>query len=151
MKPFDALPQRIQKKINVTPDCWIWTAARSNNGYGVVQGLSGRKLTHAHRLVFEILAGPIPDGLHIDHLCLNKSCVNPGHLEPVTKAENSRRAVKIGHDHANAPTMCRKGLHDWSKISPIIRRSSDGTILGRQCRGCFRESALRRYHAKKAA
>lgn len=75
--------------------CWRWDRARNRHGYGVVTIRSeGRKTsTTAHRLVYELLAGPIPPGLQLDHLCRNPTCVNPAHLEPVTNGVNHRRAI----------------------------------------------------------
>ena len=65
--------------------CWVWLHTIQVRGYGVAHG----KL--AHRVMYEAVNGPIPDGLQIDHLCENKPCVNPAHMEPVTMAENLRR------------------------------------------------------------
>jgi hypothetical protein len=78
---------RIATKIELAIDgCWTWTGAKASHGYG------NTARTTAHREVWELLIGPIPDGLTLDHLCRNPLCVNPDHLEPVTCAENLRRA-----------------------------------------------------------
>jgi hypothetical protein len=70
--------------------CWIWQLQRSPNGYGRTQ--RNGKVTTAHRASYERLVGPIPEGLHLDHLCRVRLCVNPAHLEPVTPLENNRRS-----------------------------------------------------------
>lgn len=69
--------------------CWIWQMKPGSRGYGVLQR-DGLKIP-AHRWVYENCKGPIPAGLDLDHLCRNKICVNPAHLEPVTQTENTRR------------------------------------------------------------
>ena len=77
--------------------CWVWTGRLNDDGYGVLDMSwrgGGPKLRSAHRLAYELLVGPIPDGLELDHLCFVRSCVNPAHLEPVTHAENLRRAAR---------------------------------------------------------
>lgn len=68
--------------------CWEWTG-QLNHGYGRAH-MHGR-LMSAHVAIWELLVGPVPDGLELDHLCLNRRCVNPDHLEPVTRGENMRR------------------------------------------------------------
>lgn len=90
MPAITELPPRIAAKIERDGDCWSWTAYRSKKGYGSVATGTGKSAL-AHRFVFELLIGPIPEGLELDHLCLNTSCVNPEHLEPVAGAENLRR------------------------------------------------------------
>lgn len=82
--------RRFWSKVDASGDCWLWTGA-PHLGYGrFSRGRSGA--TYAHRVAYELLVGPIPDGLTLDHLCWNTLCVNPDHLEPVTRAENTRRA-----------------------------------------------------------
>lgn len=72
--------------------CWIWQwALHPENGYGI-WNVRGKRGQQAHRHYYEMLVGPIPEGLTIDHLCRNRPCVNPAHLEPVTSQENRRRA-----------------------------------------------------------
>ena len=80
--------------------CWEWTGTCQPNGYSAFF-VDGR-LLRGHRWSYEHFIGPIPDGLQIDHLCRNRRCVNPEHLEPVTARENTRRAMRAacvnGHD-----------------------------------------------------
>lgn len=80
---------RLISKFVVTDGCWLWTASKNNRGYGTFR-LAGRTV-QAHRLVYELLVGPIVDGLTIDHLCRNRACVRPSHLEAVSHQENCAR------------------------------------------------------------
>lgn len=73
--------------------CQIWQGAPGLNGYGRLS-IDGR-LTLAHRASYEAFVGPIPSGLTIDHLCRVRMCINPEHLEPVTRAENTRRELEV--------------------------------------------------------
>lgn len=83
----------------VTPNngCWPWTG-RINNGYGVVPLGRRGKVVGAHRFAYELLLGPIPEGLTLDHLCLTTNCVNPAHLDPVSLEENVRRMQAARRD-----------------------------------------------------
>ena len=83
-------PTQLQDLIDASGDCWLWLG-NLRSGYGRLNW-QGSKAT-AHRLVWELLVGPIPDGMTIDHLCRVRSCVNPDHLEVVTLAENIRRGL----------------------------------------------------------
>lgn len=102
-------------------ECWLWTATLNSRGYSQFQ--YDHRVGLGHRFAYELLVGPIPDGLQIDHLCRTPACVNPAHLEPVTNRENSRRGYRATKTH------CPQG-HPYSGDNLIIRHS------GRSCRIC---------------
>lgn len=117
------------------PDgCWIWTAS-TVNGYG--QFGSGGRTVRAHRFAYELLIGPIPDGMHLDHLCQTPPCVNPAHLEPVLPAINAKRVgMRI--------TACPQG-HEYTPENTAFHNGA------RYCRQCARDSQKRMREAKKVA
>lgn len=82
--------QRFWAKVIKTETCWLWSAS-CGHGYGRFS--VNRKSVIAHRFAYELLVGPIPDGLVLDHLCRVTRCVNPTHLEPVTTRENTMRGA----------------------------------------------------------
>lgn len=86
--------------------CWVWTGFRERSGYGRFTCAGVRKL--AHRWSYELLVGPVPEGLQLDHLCRNRSCVNPAHLEPVTGRTNILRGECDAADNARK-THCKRG------------------------------------------
>lgn len=86
--------------------CWEWSGKRRPAGYGVIWDGGKEKL--AHRVSYELFEGVIPDGLDLDHLCRNRICVRPAHLEPVTRQENLLRGQTIPAKHA-AKTACPQG------------------------------------------
>lgn len=114
-------------------DCWEWTAFTDEKGYGRINNRSGT--TYAHRVVYEGLVGPIPEGLEIDHLCRNRSCVKPDHLEPVTHAENNRRgyATFIAAAKQLAKTHCKRG-HEFTDENTAYTKEN-----WRRCRTCHNE------------
>jgi hypothetical protein len=105
-KPATDPFSRMTDKFTIGDGCWEWTGAKTGAGYGKI--LTFRSIQVAHRVLYELLVGPVPDGMELDHLCQNKSCVNPGHLEPVTHRENIRRGPGHGKE-----THCPKG-HPYS-------------------------------------
>ena len=117
-------------------DCWHWKRA-SHKGYGVTW--SDGRTRQAHRVVWERLVGPIPDGLELDHMCRNRGCVNPDHCEPVTGGENTRRGAigSINVARAAAQTRCVNG-HD---LADAYRRPNGHRI----CRTCVAIRNRRRY------
>jgi len=88
-RPGRPIGDRLFGRLVQEADCWIWTGA-ANKGYGVI-GV-GRKQWQTHRLSYELLRAPIPEGLTIDHLCRRPLCCNPWHMDPVPLRVNVRRA-----------------------------------------------------------
>lgn len=122
------------QRIDMTAGCWIWLGTRSTRGYGRI--FQGGKPLQAHRVIYELLVGPIPIGMTIDHLCRNRLCVNPSHLEPVTDRVNRMRgmsppAISARRNH------CARG-HEYTLESTRI---NDGA---RVCRVCDREQTKAR-------
>jgi hypothetical protein len=113
-------------------ECWPWLGGKILSGYGSFKW-DGR-VQGAHRAAYEILVGPIPEGLYIDHLCRNPNCVNPAHLEPVTNWENVRRSP-IANAAVNArKTHCIRG-HEFTPENTYYRVGG-----GRTCQVCRRLS-----------
>lgn len=84
---------RFERKVQRSGDgCWIWTGAKNSRGYGQLK-IDGRS-RYAHRLAYEHWQGLIPEGFELDHLCRTRACVNPAHLEPVTRRARTSVAVK---------------------------------------------------------
>jgi len=143
MPAFRPLADRFWEKVDRhdPDDCWHWTGALSH-GYGHIKAEApSRDVLYAHRASYEMLVGPIPEGLHIDHLCRNLRCVNPKHLEPVTRAENSRRLM------ADRPLMthCRRG----HPFTPENSARHCAHCRGRYCRICFYEARARQRARKQ--
>lgn len=102
--------ERFWTFVNKTATCWLWTGVRHGPGYGRFRQTtksSGRQAM-AHRYSYELVHGPIPEGLQIDHLCRNPSCVRPDHLEAVTARENTMRSRAPSARNARK-THCPKG------------------------------------------
>jgi len=123
--------ERFLEKIEVSPNgCWVWKGQISSNGYGHFWW-AGRMST-AHRFSYEFFREFIPDNLEPDHLCRNRSCVNPDHLELVTRSVNMKRGLLGGHR-----THCKRG-HPYSGDNLYVY--PDGRRL---CRACARITSQR--------
>ena len=124
--------ERVLARVDTTDAeaCWEWPGARWSCGYGMVYD-DGR-LAPVHRVTYEHLVGPVPEGLTLDHLCRNRPCCNPLHLEPVTMAENNRRGDGWAGRNARK-THCPRG-HAYDEEN--TRTTPSGW---RDCRACNRE------------
>lgn len=117
-----------------TAECWVWQKGKSRDGYARIQ--VGRKSRDAYRVAYEAFVGPVPEGLELDHLCRNRACINPAHLEPVTRRVNVLRGVSIVAVNARK-THCASD-HPLSGDNLYIR--PDG---GRACRRCNADAVAR--------
>lgn len=138
------LEQRAKKfwsQVDKTESCWNWKRGL-RNGYGA-PWFKGRKSEYAHRISYELLVGKIPKGMEIDHLCRNRACCNPSHLEVVSAKENTLRGIGITAINSKK-TKCING-HLFTLINTYKYKTKDGFIK-RYCRVCNRLSG-RRYYA----
>ena len=147
IRPVSGLLARVMERIDLhgpePPDpalpveggCWLWLGGCIPSGYGSISVNDETQMVH--RLVYELLIGPIPEGYEIDHRCRVRVCCRPGHTEPVTPEENMRRSRR---------PVCRKG-HSMTE-------GNTGPVKGKRwqrvCRTCAREKA-RQYRARRKA
>lgn len=142
--------ERFNAKIAPGPNgCIEWTGGLNGSGYGQFYrggrtSLEQTGKTYAHRWSYEHHVGPIPKGMELDHLCRNPKCVNPAHLEPVTRRENNLRGTSPAAVHARK-THCPAG-HPYAGDNLYIHP----TKRMRYCRTCGRAQAQRRRDRIKA-
>ena len=149
----DQLPAAVERALRRTViddnGCWVFQGAKSH-GYGRIAvrlaEYKGR-WWHLHRAVYTVMVSPVPDELVIDHLCRNRACCNPAHLEPVTNWENLRRGA--GWVAVNASkTHCVNG-HEYTPENTRIRQSA-GRAPYRTCKECKRQQDAERKRRKVA-
>ena len=123
--------ERFWPKVDASGDCWEWAGAINPNGYGVF-GLNGKNIG-AHRFAYEDLVETIPDGMHIDHMCKYRRCVNPDHLQIVTPGDNVRlgAAAVRRTQQAKSATHCKNG-HE--RTGDNLYESPNGSRVCRKCR-----------------
>jgi hypothetical protein len=120
--------------------CWEWRGARNPKGYGNIRVESYGPARSVHRVAYTELVGPIAEGLEIDHLCRNRSCINPEHLEAVSRTVNVQRVDQ-------RKSVCKNG-HEMTADNTRIYSTKQG-YEGRACRACAREFT-RQYRSGKA-
>jgi hypothetical protein len=137
--PFDLFWRKVEQQGPEQPDgtrCWVWTASLHEKGYGRISDPDKQGgWSFAHRWAYERLVGPIPEGLQLDHLCRNRACVNPSHLEPVTLRENLLRGNGSTGSRARQ-THCKHG-HELTEANVYRWPGRPNT---RQCRACARRN-----------
>jgi hypothetical protein len=134
---------RLLPKLRREGDCLVFTGCIEKSGYGRIS--ENYRSVLAHRVSYEAAKGPVPDGLQLDHLCRNRACCNPDHLEPVTRSENAKRGLTGNHMKALlAETHCKRG-HEFTPENTY--RQSNGA---RECRACKRASRQRSRQGESA-
>lgn len=128
------LEEKFWALVEKGPECWNWRGTTFHKGYGSFR-VSPTQNHGAHRVAYVLSGRTIPQGYHVDHLCGNRLCVNPAHLEAVTPTENARRGYANRYPAKNPDiTQC---IHGHSLLPDNVRLSSSGRWY---CRTCEREA-----------
>lgn len=137
--------EKLFNNIVLDGDCWSYTVLNPTTGYGRIhQRQPKNEYIQTHVMMYKLLVGDYENGLHLDHLCRNRSCCNPDHLEPVPPKENLRRSPsQITTINANK-THCRNG-HEFTEENTYRRKDRPNN---RDCRICRLES-VKKYNSTK--
>lgn len=143
------ISERIWQYVNKTDGCWLWTASVDRKGYGKITVRTGEKTKWviAHRAVYELLVGPIPEGMHLLHHCDNPLCVNPSHMFIGTNDDNIRDMIAKGRNNKGEDQHCAKLTE--SQVIEIRRKlaSVDQKTLANEYGvtvGCIRAIRIRK-------
>lgn len=130
------IEDRLLTKIVAHPEtgCWLWCGCIDRCGYGKVY-YRERAETLAHRASYLVFKGGIPAGCEIDHLCGNRSCINPAHLQAVPHSVNVSRADYTRNHRNGRKTHCKRG-HELSGVNLVVQKNG-----ARQCRFCINDRA----------
>jgi hypothetical protein len=144
-----SLRERLLSKaiINFETGCWEWQGGHNANEYGRIRVTGSKSMHLTHRVAYELFVGPIPSGLFIDHLCRNRKCLRPDHLEPVTNRENLMRSPITFAGKRVTKTHCVNG-HEFTAENTAIRKG-DGTRVCRTCQRAHQRSYQARIKATR--
>lgn len=128
---------KVGHEVDADTGCWNWQGSIDPDGYGkVTRLLNGESFALAHRFYYTLFVGPIPDELALDHLCRNRRCVNPDHLEPVTWQENILRSPIAPAARQAQQTHCKHG-HEFTPENTVRYPSNLNRRYCRTCRGLW--------------
>lgn len=138
---MERIVAQVRPGVGKFADCWEWAGRIDRNGYG--KFMAGKVQTGAHRAAWIAFRSDIPDGLQVDHLCRNRSCVNPWHMDLVTNKVNAIRSVEMGGPGGRGKSRggavrstCRKG-HSFDEANTYLHTDKQGYVH-RVCRACAR-------------